>query len=230
MKICVVSDFDNTITLNNDKTSFASIEKFLNDDFREFRKNMYEMLDRINKDDKSISKEKMNIYQKMWKKKYKYLKESGINQDKIISVLEEVSFKDNFDKYLKYLYEHDIKFIINSAGVGDFIKLKLEQEGLLYPNVKIISNFIYNEKEEYITNVNKNSNQDYLREIKDVDCLILVGDQPFDLSMVPPNYKKKTILIGFKKLEGIDYNKYFDYVIDNEDYYEVLKIVRGLIK
>ncbi len=227
MKIIIAIDFDNTITLNNDKTAMGCLEKILPKDYLVKRNLMYSK-EKMNKINNMYILEKVKIYDDMWTKKFKYVENYKITDADISKLLDDVTIKNNFNTFVKYLYENNIPLIINSAGLGNFIKLKLEKEKLLLPNVKIISNYLY-KNEKYVTVYNKSQIKSYQEMIKDAELLIIIGDSLGDLTLIPDDFKKDTISIAFPRDKNILYNKYFDYVVKKEDFEEIIKVVKERI-
>ena len=171
----------------------------------------------------------LDYYDKIWDEKFQTFKKYNITKELITSLTKEVTIKKGFSELVNYLNQKNIPFIINSAGLGDFIKIKLETENLMLPNIKIISNFL-NDTGEYVTRYNKSTNKEYQRQINNADILVIIGDTLSDLTLIPPNYHHKVVKIAFPRLDYEDYKNNFDYTIEEENFNQVLRIIKELEK
>ena len=134
MNIVIASDFDNTITLTNDKTAMTTFEEVLPSEYKEMRERIYKEEKLKQLDPTEI----LDYYDKIWDEKFQTFKKYNITKELITSLTKEVTIKKGFSELVNYLNQKNIPFIINSAGLGDFIKIKLETENLILPNIKII--------------------------------------------------------------------------------------------
>lgn len=225
MNIVIASDFDNTITLTNDKTAMTTFEEVLPKEYKEMRERIYkeEKLKQL------APSEIQDYYDKIWDEKFQTFKKYNITKELITSLTKEVTIKKGFSELVNYLNQKNIPFIINSAGLGDFIKIKLETENLMLPNIKIISNFL-NDTGEYVTRYNKNTSKEYQKQVNNADILVIIGDTLSDLTLIPPNYPHKVVKIAFPRLDYEDYKNNFDYTIEEENFNQVLRIIKELEK
>lgn len=225
MNIVIASDFDNTITLKKDKTAMTTFEEVLPKEYKQMRQRIYkeETLKKLK------PSEVLPYYDKIWDEKFQTFEKYNITKELITKLTKEVTIKDGFNQLINYLNTKNIPFIINSAGLGDFIKIKLENEKLLLPNIKIISNFL-NDNKEYVTRYNKSENKEYQKLVKNADILIIIGDTLSDLTLIPKNYPNKVIKIAFPRLDYEDYKNNFDYIIEEESFKKVLEIIKELEK
>ncbi|GFU75835.1 7-methylguanosine phosphate-specific 5'-nucleotidase [Trichonephila clavipes] len=98
---------------------------------------------------------------------------SGITKDSVPDMVADLSvhLRDGCDVLFESLYKHNVPLLIFSAGIGDVLKEVLQRDKLLYPNVKIIANFMqFDEKVE--ENLDK-----YL----DTFDIVLSDDQTMDV-------------------------------------------------
>lgn len=51
-------------------------------------------------------------------------------------------FRDGAQEFIKATYDLNVPVLVFSAGLGDTIMAIMKQENLLYPNVKVVSNFL----------------------------------------------------------------------------------------
>lgn len=122
MNIVIASDFDNTITLTNDKTAMTTFEEVLPSEYKEMRERIYKEEKLKQLDPTEI----LDYYDKIWDEKFQTFKKYNITKELITSLTKEVTIKKGFSELVNYLNQKNIPFIINSAGLGDFIKIKLE--------------------------------------------------------------------------------------------------------
>ena len=109
-----------------------------------------------------------------------------------------MTFRKDFLEFFKYLDNNNIKLDILSAGVGDFFLSFLEANGCSFVNIDVKSNFfkfdrfgtVIGFKNSLIHAFNKNQ---FAFEKKDKECVLLIGDQIFDIMMVT-GYKRENIL------------------------------------
>lgn len=201
----VVCDFDRTLTYEfNEDGSKASTSNgilrdngYLSEEYCKLAKDLFSIYYPLEKDNSLTFREKKNKMIEWWQKHLEIKKKFGLNK----KLIEEVSKKSylNYREYVKEFLELCFKFnipvIIFSAGEGDIIVNSLKHEGLLFSNMRIISNFYEFDKKgnvlkysgEIIHSLNKSEvelkGSDILKDLESKKNCILIGDQIPDLGM-----------------------------------------------
>lgn len=250
-KLHVISDFDRTLTKNNEKIiSLISLLREKNYINKEYSKKAKELAGKyraieIDPDiDIETKKQKMEEW---WLKHYELLKEHKLNKKHIDKILEDndLSLKKGVKTFLKWLNQNNIPLIIiSSNGLGyEIIKKFLEKENSFYENIHIISNKIIWDKDGYIKDVEKpvihsfNKDEQTLKnipvvwnKIKDRKNIILLGDNEADSKMANnTDYEAiiKICLLGEQTKNLLEeYKKLYDLIyISNNDFTEINKIL-----
>ncbi|OQR72572.1 cytosolic 5'-nucleotidase III-like [Tropilaelaps mercedesae] len=159
-------------------------------------------------------------------------------------------------KLCKLLAAEDVPILVFSAGLGDVVRLSLQQQGALLPNVTVLSNFIEYDKQgvplkfsdQLLHIYNKNAQfppaVEYFASdrIRARSNAVLMGDSLGDCSMadgapgisLPPNGNSAVLRIGFldhdveQRLES--YVKNFDIVLVDDQTMKVpLAIFRQIL-
>lgn len=239
--MCVLMDFDKTITNFNSLDSWAIAGMTAKEGCEQEINKLYEKYRPIEMD-YSISYEEKNKQMEIWYNscmnlyyKYKFKKE------KLKDVVEiaNLNFRKGAKEFLQYMYENKIPVVILSAGIGSVIKEFLNKENCFFDNILLISNnFIFDEdgnalklENSLIHTMNKCINGKlkgmWKEEFKKREYRLLLGDTIEDIEMT--DNTKKTFKIAFlDKLENIDvYKKEFDIILTGEDatFDEVRKII-----
>ena len=239
--ICVVTDFDRTITSGDSNSSWGVISKsnLVSLEYLKDRTDLYNYYRPIEIDENIEYTQKNKLMIEWWNKhielfkKYKFSKEI-INE--VANNSEAMILRQGAKEFLKQLYEKDIPVIIISAGIGNFIESFLKKNNCYYKNIIIISNFIKFEndiaigvlgdvihslnKDEFLVSPKINS------IIENRKNIILLGDSISDIKMVKEESRDNALKIGFLE-EQIEENlKYykneFDIVCTNNTGYEEL--------
>lgn len=240
--VYIVSDFDRTLTHGNSMTSWSILanKNLLPKGYIQERQKYYEIYRPIEIDN-SISYEIKQIKMKEWYIKHinlfiKYnLKETLIKEaSKDINIM---SFRPGVKDFLNILKKNNIPLIIISAGIGNFIKSFLENNGCNFDNIYIISNMLkfkdgvtVGVDKNIIHSLNKNEATIPLNikeNLKNRNNIILLGDQISDIKMVEEKKRNNTIRVAFltedTKNSIEDYKKYFDVICTNEESYITLE-------
>lgn len=231
--ICIITDFDHTITAHDSKSSWDVLEmvKSLSNELKEeCQKNRSYYLPK--EKDCKISFSKKSKYMKEWlEKNLNIFVKSKITEEEI----NEVSKKKNCMKLRKntkdlfiFAQKNKIPIIIISVGIKDIIKNFLLENKLLTENVYIISNklkfkskIISGIKDKPVHSLNK-SKVKYPRKIKEIikekDKIFLLGDNIEDTLLTPKGKEKSTVKIGFlnKEENREEYQKSFNNVLKRE--------------
>lgn len=239
--MCVLMDFDKTITNFNSLDSWAIAGMTAKEGCEQEINKLYEKYRPIEMD-YSISYEEKNKQMEIWYNScmnlyYKY----KFNKEKLKDVVEiaNLNFRKGAKEFLQYMYENKIPVVILSAGIGSVIKEFLNKENCFFDNILLISNnFIFDEdgnalklENSLIHTMNKCINGKlkgmWKEEFKKREYRLLLGDTIEDIEMT--DNTKKTFKIAFlDKLENIDvYKKEFDIILTGEDatFDEVRKII-----
>ncbi len=232
--ICVLLDFDKTITSYNSLDSWdvagmaadKGCEQEVDKLYNKYRP--IEMEYNISYEEKYKKMEEwynscMDLYYKYHLNKHK-LKEAVKNAGLI--------FREGAKEFLEYTYKNNIPVIILSAGVGSVIKEFLEEKNCYFDNIFLISNtFIYDEngnafklENSLIHTMNKTVEGHLKGKIKEDfnkrPYKLLFGDTLEDIDMTPKKNLEETIKIGFldEAFENLSiYKENFDIVLTKED-------------
>lgn len=232
--ICVLLDFDRTITSCNsfDSWTIAGLAtekeciKHINDLYEMYRP--IEMDYNIAVDEKNKKMEEW--YNSCMKLYYKY----NFNRNKLKEIIEQnhLIFRDGAKEFLEFLYKRKIPVVILSAGVGSVIEEFLKYKNCYYKNILLISNkFIYDNngnaiklENSLIHTMNKTSNGNltgmWKLEFSKRPYRILIGDTIEDINMVSKEELSKTLKIAFLDDNKENLQKYrqkFDVVLTDEN-------------
>lgn len=248
--VCVVIDFDRTITSGDSDSSWGVISKsdLVSKEYLKDRTKLYNYYRPIELDQNMDPIEKNRLMAEWWQKhielfkKYKFSKkminEVATNSDAMI-------LRKGAKEFFKQLSEKEIPVIILSAGIGNFIEFFLKKNNCYYSNTVIISNFIKFENDfavGIIGEVIHSLNKDEFLKMKEINNLIkerkniiLLGDSISDIKMVKEKYREKALKIGFLE-EKIEENfKYYQNAFDivcigNTGYEELITKILTLKK
>lgn len=239
--IHVLADFDKTLTRaivegQKSPTVIAQIRngKYLTLDYAPKAEELAAHYYPIEKDPSISKEEKDKLMNEWWGKHFDLLIKSGLNK----SIMEEIVAKKTLRmregslEFIDILHEKGIPIIIMSAAPGDMIRMYLEQDGRMYDNVHLISNFfdfdsdgaVVRVREPIIHSLNKYETvvKDYpvYKEVESRKNVLLLGDSIDDIGMVEGFDYDETIKVGFlnDKVEENkeDYLKNFDVVITDD--------------
>ena len=147
-----------------------------------------------------------------------------------------MSFRSGAKEFLINMKDRKIPVIIISAGIGNFIKQFLIDNGVFYDNIFIVSNFIKFENgyavgvEDNITHsLNKNEvsmPENVKARLSGRNNIILLGDGLSDIRMASEEKRQEALKIGFLEeniTENMDiFRENFDVVAtDNTSFNEL---------
>lgn len=230
----ILADFDRTLTKAfsswKKRPSLISVlrsERYLSE---EYSRKAYELFDYYNpieqdpKIDLNTKKQEMTTW---WNKHLALLVESGLHKRDIQNVIDSklIELREWVKIFLKFLSENNIPLIIISANWlwTDSIKIYLEKEWFLTPNIKIISNEFVWDNEWNAIDYDKrvihvfNKDETVIHEfpeiylqIKERKNVILLWDSIGDVGMI----------------EGFDYDNLLKIWFLNDEKEELLEIYK----
>ncbi len=257
-KLSVFSDFERTITkflVNNEKIySLTSIlrnsPEYLGKEYSERAKSLFRKYFPFEKNFYLPMELRKKEMENWWKEHMRLLIKFGLTKETIKRVVKESKLKlrRGAKKFFSFLDKKEIPLVIISAtGLGrEAIKIFLEKEKILFPNIFIISNdFFWNENGEakgvktpVLHSLKKEEielkNYPLLyQKIKKRRNLILLGDMIEDIKMAKIFNYENLLKIGFLndslKRDLKEYKKNFDCVIINDGSMEfVNKILKEI--
>lgn len=239
-KLHVIADFDRTLTkaiVNGKKIpSLISVlrdNNYLTPDYPQKAHQLFDKYHAIEIDPDVPFEEKKEAMREWWTKHFDLLIKSGLNKKDLERAVssEWVQLRDGFDKFARWLKDHQIPLIIlSSSGLGqDAIEMYLKSKGNLSSNIYIISNsFEWNEagqaikiKQPIIHSLNKDEtvvkDLPFYNVIEKRKNVLLLGDSPGDVEMIKGFEYENLIKIGFlsedtdKNIEA--YKKDYDVLI-----------------
>lgn len=236
----VIADFDRTLTTKDSEPSYGIIPKFLGGECLQERTKIYEHYRPIELDYTLEPETKQKIMREWATKSFtllsKYTTEERINNSLYTA---KIYLRDGAKEFLYEMYKKDVPVIIMSAGIGNIIEKFLENQGVLYSNVILVSNFFkFDNNKAYIdiNNVIATSNKDYTRIPKELrnklqkkEKGLLFGDIVEDIKMISTEHINKTLTIGFLDYNIEDnlksYNNNYDIVFANNESFDSIKEV-----
>ncbi|XP_036334182.1 7-methylguanosine phosphate-specific 5'-nucleotidase [Rhagoletis pomonella] len=256
-RLQVVSDFDYTITKQRTAngtsvpSSFNIFEecKSLPVNFVKEARELHDTYRPIEVDPHIPLEEKAQAMIEWWTKSGKNLMGFAFDLNEIDEITKKYahSVRNNTQELFWYLNELNIPVLVFSAGLGNCVIAMLRQAGILYPNVKVISNFLQFKdgmlngfQEPIIHTFNKNETMlegsDYYDLVHNRDHILLMGDTLADSGMadgVPAS--SHVIKIGFlfhHVQENMEqYMNTFDIVLVDDQTMDVpltlLKLIKG---
>jgi cytosolic 5'-nucleotidase 3 len=253
-KLHIIADFDKTLTkaFVEGQASPSAIAQIRQGNYlpEEYSRRAHELFDTYHpievstELEQSYKNEKMNEW---WRKHFDLLIEYKISKQILNTVVKSKSleFRTGALEFIDTLDKHSIPLVIMSAGLGDMIVGYLEQEGRMYDNVKVVSNFFEFDQEGFVLkptepiihSLNKHEvvlhSFPFYKELEHRQNVLLLGDNLDDIGMIEGFDYKNLIKIGFlnddveKRLEF--YNKVYDVIItDDGDMSEVQKLIEEL--
>ena len=238
--MCIVMDFDGTITKYTHVDSWDVAGEGLGDNFKKKLTELFEKYRPIEIDYEISYSEKFKAMEEWYKLCIDLYYEYGLTERKLTETLFNcnLQFREGAKEFFEAMYKNNIPVIIISAGIGNVIEGFLKENNCYFDNMKIISNFITFDDNghmnkfngDIITSMNKSLKGNKIENIKNRKYKVLFGDLIEDKNMVEKDEWNNTICIGFldKKIENLPYyKKTFDIVLTKEDgnFYEVINIL-----
>ncbi|XP_054011392.1 7-methylguanosine phosphate-specific 5'-nucleotidase [Hylaeus anthracinus] len=242
----VVTDFDLTLTkqhVNGRKvlSSFGIFSKCkqLPQNYTKESNRLYEIYRPIEIDPHLSLETKIEAMNKWMIAAEEIIKGIPFNPDEIpeVAKIYGTDLRDGTKELFKKLHSAGVPVLVFSAGLGDVVEAILRNQGVLYDNVKVISNFLKYEdgkiagfKNERLIHVfNKNEyaiEQEYLKVLEGRQNILLMGDTTGDASMVDGIVDTCAVLkIGFlyDHVENSlsSYMKQFDIVLIDDQTMQV---------
>ena len=246
--ICMFMDYDKTITTSDSQDSWAASanKEIMGENLSNELDKYYEKYGPIeidyNIDVKEKEKYMIEWYQKCMDLYYKY----NITKTKLRDSINNTNMKlrKGVKEFLYKLYKNDIPVIILSAGIGNTIEQKLENEKCYYGNIDIISNFLkFDEQDKMIKfsgnlihtlnkDIDKLADINIKNKIEKRDYRIVIGDLIEDINMIGKYKDERTLKIGFLN-ENIEenievYKDNFDIVCTKDsNFFDIENIILG---
>jgi len=241
-KLQVISDFDRTITYglnegNRTPTVISQLRsdgKYLGENYAREANRLFDVYHPIEIDLSIPLREKQKKMHEWWTKHFDLIVKSGLTKQIIHKVIREkpLRFRKGSLEFISLLNDYGIPLIFMSAAPGDMLIEYLKENGLLFPNVYVISNLYEFDKngkaikiqEPIIHTFNKTevSLKEYpvYKEIKPRTNVILLGDSVRDIGMIEGFPYKTLLKIGFLnenvEQDLADFKKNFDIILLND--------------
>jgi len=237
----VLADFDRTLTKavvegQKSPTVIAQIRngKYLTPDYAPKAEELAAHYYPIEKNPDISKEEKDKLMHEWWSRHFDLLIKSGLNQKIMHEIVSKrtLQMREGSLDFFDILHAKNIPIIIMSAAPGDMIRMYLEQDGRMFDNVHLISNFfdfddngsVVKVQEPIIHSLNKYETvvKDYpvYKEVENRKNVLLLGDPIDDIGMVEGFDYDEIIKIGFlnDKIEENkqEYLENFDVVIIND--------------
>jgi 5'-nucleotidase len=237
----VVADYDKTLSTahvkGNPRRSLVEIIRQFDYLSPAFSKGSYALFNKyhpIEMDPSIPLEEKKFKMLEWWSVHVKWMAECGMSQNVINRIVDEqpAGLRKGLDSFLTLLHKNKVPVLILSAALTDLIEGFLQKEGILFPNVHVVSNkYEFDEKGNVIGyesviihSFNKNEiairNTPYFSQIKNRKNVLLLGDAVEDVGMVEGIEHDCVLKIGFLN-EKVDekrekYTQVYDVVITND--------------
>ncbi|XP_071038301.1 7-methylguanosine phosphate-specific 5'-nucleotidase isoform X2 [Parasteatoda tepidariorum] len=247
-KLQIISDFDHTISrvhVNNKRcdSTYGVLEHshYISDEYKQQTNVLFHHYHPIEVDPALSKAQKLPYMIEWYSKNLDLMPISGVTKGclKDMVTSSSICLRDGCDQVFETLYRNNIPLLVFSAGIGDILKEVLHQESLLYPNVKVIANFLqYDEKDKLlgfkgnmIHTFNKNlssvENKDYFEQLSGRNNIILLGDSLGDLDMAEGaenvNVTLKIGYLNFNIEKSLpDYLDSYDIVLTDDQSMDVL--------
>lgn len=257
--IHILADFDRTLTYGLDKdgrnrtptvvSQLRSDEKYLGRAYKEEAERLFDLYHPIEINPNIPLDEKRQKMHEWWSKHFDWIAKNGLTKKIIEQVVKErpLRFRKGALEFMEMLNEHEIPLVIMSAAPGDMLAEYLEQNGLMFPNVYIISNrYKFNSQgkaiaiqEPIIHTFNKTevSLEEYpiYSHIRNRRNVLLLGDSVGDIGMVEGFPYSHLIKIGFLNEEVEQslpsFKKSYDVVLlGDQDFGYVNSLLGGILK
>ena len=252
----ILSDFDGTLTygkINGVKTpSIISLLRDGNHLTKDYAKKAQAFFNKYHpiEIDPTVSlKEKKKIMQEWWETHNKLLIESGLVKSDLEDIVKNghMRFRKGVQKFLDFLYQHNIPLVILSAsGCGEAIQMFFQKVGKDYPNIFYLTNKFNWDKNGKAISVKMpiihsvNKDETLLKEIPEIYSVIknrknviLLGNNINDLGMIEGFKYKNLLKIGFLNFSNNElrdeYKKNFDVVLEGDtDFNYVNDLIQDL--
>ena len=242
-KICVLSDFDKTLTKafvdGRDSGSLISTlynHGYLSEEYQKIAQEMYAYYSVIEKDETLPLKERQSAMQERWVKHKQLLIKEGLTKQDIYDAMQSdnVQLREGYQDFFTLLSENTIPLIILSAGwLGTLsIERYLKKNHWNYDNIHLIGNdFIWDDsgkaigfKEPIIHSLNKSAvvleSSSVFSEMKKRRNVILLGDHLNDVQMIEGFEYENLLKIWFLNKDVEQnlkrYQEVYDMVIMND--------------
>lgn len=242
----ILADFDRTLTKAfsawQKRPSLISVlrsEWYLSEEYSKEANKLYDYYNKFENDTNTSLDEKKKQMKEWRTKHFNLLIKSWLKKRDIEKVIESkvIELREGIKELLKFLAKNDIPLIIISANGlwTDSIKIYLEKEWFLTPNIKIISNeFVwdnewnaidYDKRVIHVFNKDETVLKDFpeiYNQIESRKNVILLWDSLWDVGMIEGFKYDNLLKIGFlndKEEELLEqYKNNYDVVItgDNE--------------
>lgn len=225
----VLMDFDRTLTTAESSVTWGLLEEspFVDEGYAKDSVSLYHKYRPIEVDPTLDFQTKSYQMEEWFQQTIGLLRKYHIYGDTVLKILNSshgLRLRKDSKTFLEKMHLLNIPVIIVSAGLGDFISRYLSQEGCLYDNITIYSNFLIYErnriigvKQPLIHSLNKGMLT--YPEIETKKQGLLFGDQIEDIQM---GEGLDTVSIGFcdspTHLEH--FRKHFDVVLTGESSYQ----------
>ncbi|KAG8175882.1 hypothetical protein JTE90_025950 [Oedothorax gibbosus] len=252
-KLQVIADFDLTLSRAHKNgepcnTTYGILKSssFVSEDYKVQTNHLFEHYHPIETDPSLPKSKKVQHMIEWYHKSTGLISGSGISKDNVPEMVaaSTACLRDDCNVLFETLYKRNVPMLVFSAGVGDLLKEVLKQNNLLYPNVKIIANFLnFDEKNEttgfkgdLIHTFNKNQssieNHDYFEHLRARNNVILLGDSLGDLDMAEGvkevNAMLKIGFLNYKIEQNLpEYLKMYDIVLTDD---QTMDVVLGLLQ
>ncbi len=242
-KFYILTDFDRTLTKGNSESSWGVLSKsnLIDKDYIETRGKLYEYYRPYEVDLTMDYNTKNRLMVEWWSNHIKLLVKYKFREEYIEKVIRDtkvLSFRKGVVEFFNNMHNNNVPIVIVSAGIGNFIDEFLKQNGIMYDNVYIISNFIkfvdgiaVGIEGNIIHSLNKNEEciPDSVKNIiKDIENVVVIGDGVDDVKMVDDEKRSDALKIGFltddTKDKRDEFLKVFDIVLDtNGNFDDIMK-------
>ncbi|KAI8500683.1 7-methylguanosine phosphate-specific 5'-nucleotidase [Branchiostoma belcheri] len=189
--------------------------------------------------------EKVQLMVDFWTQIHDIFLASNLNKQDITSTVHTTSppLREGCNTFMSTLHQHDIPLLVFSAGLGDIIQEMFAKYDVVYPNCRVVSNFMkfdaggklvgFHDPLIHIFNKNKSvlPDESYFTEQPERTNVILLGDSPGDLQMADgvPNVEN-VLKIGYLNahLERLDtFTELYDIVLVQD---ETMDVVNSILK
>lgn len=238
----VIADFDNTLTkafIAGEKTQsiIAQLREknYLSEDYIKKAKELFETYHPYEKDPTITEETRKAKMREWWTLHFSILIKEGLSKKDLRKIIKSktIELREGYKEFFNLLNKQGIPLIIMSAsGIGDIIKMYLEENKVNYDNVYIITNkFEWDEneiakdfKEPIIHSANKEEhtldNLPIYYELLNRKNVLLLGDSKNDTKMAEGFPYKNIIKIGFlnDKVEELleYYENNYDVIITDD--------------
>lgn len=228
----ILADFDRTITEHNSSTCWGLLEEspYVDSGYAKASLDIYQYYRPIEVNQTISFDEKSKLMETWFREVAQLLNRYHIYEETIENIFAHsngLRLRRGVKPFLGRMNELGIPVVIVSAGIGNFIEKYLQQEGCLYSNITIHSNFLIYDKgrivgvnEPILHSLNKSTLA--YPELENRKKGLLFGDQIEDKEM---GKGLDTISIGFcdtgmHSLE--DFKREFDIVLTGDSSYETV--------